>query len=115
MLIRTFPTDLPPTFQTPSPLPDFSAHISSCSLAWVVAEQSGGVVSPQVTFPRPQEQHAAAAALLRSQLSVPGPHARPALHIFLPISFLPVGIYAPSAETLALALGRCEVCRCQAH
>jgi hypothetical protein len=44
-----------------------------------------------VTFPRPQ-QHAA--ALLRSQLSVPGPHARPALHIFLPISFLLVVICA---------------------
>ena len=76
------------TFQTPSL---FSAPISSssCSLAWAVAEQSKAVVSPRRDLPEAAAQRAAAAALLRSHLSVPGPHARPALHIFLPISFLP--------------------------
>ena len=47
-----------------------------------------------VTFPRPR-------CLLRSQLSVPGPRARSALHFFLPISFLPIVIHTTSQSVNA--------------
>ena len=87
MLIRAFPTYLQLLFKHP---------LSFLHLFLVPAAVLPGPLQSKakqwfphgVTFPRPQ-QRAAAAALLRSHLSVPGPHARPALHIFLPISFLP--------------------------